>query len=424
MKNILLLASTFLFSMSISAQEKLIKNSNKIDYSLGKGLTISMQENKYYFKLNGFAVPYAAYNTDSTKESTTNLQVLTARLRMEAGAFNERVIAALDADFIDGRAVLEAFMGVNVINLEKQKLLISFGQKRNFMHNRSMMMNEKDIFMVTRSILSTDFSNTGREMGLFAEGKFTLGSIGLMPAVGVTTGDGRNSFGANSNDNDLGGFKFGGRLDVMPLGYFKDNGHLTGHDFAHEEQPKLAVGGAFSINMGASQAVGEGHGTEDGGFITYDNTGEEKWANYQKIYADILFKWRGWSLLAEFVNATAQSNEIIYMDALAQSFISTQGLSNYYFLGNAFHAKMGYFFQNIKLGLSGGYAMTTQEFDLNTSLLKNQSQASFAVAKFLGRDNGVKIQLVGNWLRTNGSEALSDQYNDAFQAQFVTQFSF
>ena len=46
----------------------------------------------------------------------------------------------------------------------------------------------------------------------------------------------------------MGGLKYGGRLDVLPLGEFKSGNDGVGADFVREESPKLLVGGAMSYN--------------------------------------------------------------------------------------------------------------------------------------------------------------------------------
>ena len=52
-------------------------------------------------------------------------------------------------------------------------------------------------------------------------------------------------------------------------------------------------------NDGASNKVGEGHGD----FVLYDKDGNSKFPALRKIAADLLFKWQGWSIMAEYVNA-------------------------------------------------------------------------------------------------------------------------
>jgi len=90
-------------------------------------------------------------------------------------------------------------------------------------------------------MVSTAFSASGREFGLFVSHLFLLGTVGVEPQIAITSGDGRNSFGVDSRDYDRGGLKYGGRLDVYPLGFFVEgNGNLIA-DLAHEETFKMVI---------------------------------------------------------------------------------------------------------------------------------------------------------------------------------------
>ena len=101
--------------------------------------------------------------------------------------------------------------------------------------------------------MSQNFTELGREFGLFLEGKFSLGNIGLKPSLAVTSGDGTNSFGENSIDNDQGGFKYGGRMNIYPLGFFKTNNELVGHDVLKEKNVNMVTcGGQATIPMVAA----------------------------------------------------------------------------------------------------------------------------------------------------------------------------
>ena len=84
--------------------------------------------------------------------------------------------------------------------------------------------------------------------------------------MAVTSGDGINSFGENSLDSDQGGFKYGGRLNIYPMGFFKANNEYVGHDLLREDNLKLMIGGSSSLNIGASHKVGEGHYNEENYF--------------------------------------------------------------------------------------------------------------------------------------------------------------
>jgi hypothetical protein len=156
--------------------------------------------------------------------------------------------------------------------------------------------------------------------------------------LAITSGDGRNSFGTDSRDTDLGGLKYGGRLDLYPLGYFKPGNELYSADLQREESLKLVVGSAFSINQGASHALGEGHGD----FLLYDNKGKVSLPNYRQLYIDALAKYKGFSMLVEFGNASAAGLGENYEDANAVLLLAPQQISSLLQLGNSYNAQLGY----------------------------------------------------------------------------------
>ena len=73
------------------------------------------------------------------------------------------------------------------------------------------------------------------------------------------------------------------------------------------------MGIAGSINKGASNAVGEGHGN----FLLYDANLDNNLPDYNQLYADVLLKYDGFSFMAEYVNSTAGNLDLVYTDANA-----------------------------------------------------------------------------------------------------------
>ena len=137
----------------------------------------------------------------------------------------------------------------------------------------------------------------------FWKGNLALLPFGIVPQVAITSGDGRNSFGTDSRDVDLGGLKYGARLDIYPLGFFSEGNDKSTADLAHEESPKLVLGVAASYNDGASHSAGEGHGD----FFLYNADGRVQLPDYRQVYGDILVKYKGISVLGEYLIATATS---------------------------------------------------------------------------------------------------------------------
>ena len=263
---------------------------NKVSYELGNGINFGLNEGAYQFKISGMIQPEVSFQRLSgQKTADSYYNVNRSYFNFSGSARNEKVSFFLQTDFSLGFPLLDAWIAYKPL----KNMTITAGQMQAVSNNREMLVMEDKLQFADRSLLSTSFCQTGREFGVFATQKFTIGKIGIIPQISLTSGDGRNSFGADSRDTDLGGLKYAGRIDLYPLGYFsKGNDNLI-PDLMHERNLKLVLGGAASYNKGVSNSVGEGHGD----FQFYNKSGAIKLPDYRKLYADILIKFQGISLL-------------------------------------------------------------------------------------------------------------------------------
>jgi hypothetical protein len=249
-----------------------------------------------------------------------------------------------------------------------------------------MNFYEDKLQFADRGIFSSEFSNTGREFGVFLESQLVVKSFIIKPKFAITSGDGVNSFGDNSIDVDKGGFKYGGRIDLLPLGNFKpgNDGYIA--DLLHEDKIKILAGAAFSFNNGASNRVGEGHGD----FVFYDSTFKQKLPDLRKSYGDILIKYRGFSLLGEYVNTSAASLEGTFINSTATVPLYMTEISNYLVLGNGLNIQGGYVSKS-GLSLDFKFEKLTKEFNKASSLLANQDAFTMGITKYI-KGNNLKVQ--------------------------------
>ena len=218
----------------------------------------------------------------------------------------------------------------------------------------------------------------------------------------ITSGDGVNSFGANSIDVDKGGLKYGGRIDLLPLGKFKEGNDGYIADLKHEDKLKVLIGTAYSYNIGASSKVGEGHyiskpdavkqvtNASNFAFTFYDSTGKEKHPDYRKWYGDILIKYKGFSFLGEYVSSSALSLEGTFINSTATVPLFMTEISNYLALGNGYNIQGGYVSKS-GLSLDFKYEKLTKEFNKASSILSNQDAITVGITKYL-KGNNLKIQ--------------------------------
>lgn len=379
MKNILVFFLLFCTAL-LSAQE--LEPKNKADFKLGDGLNFSFNDGDYLFNIGGFMQPSMNHRREQDQNSENRFNAKRTFFMISGKAVNEKVSFLIQNDFALNQPILDAWIAYHPY----QWLTITGGQKQTFLNNREMIYREDRLQFTDRGRLSQVFSNTGREFGLFIESRFGK-KFGIAPSIAMTSGDGRNSFGEDSRDPDLGGFKYGGRLDLYPLGYFTEGNDLYTADLLHEPKLKILVGGAVSLNVGASNEVGEGHGD----FFLYNENGINNLPDYIQVYADVLMKYQGFSFLAEYVNASATNLEGSFLNQAGTVALQPQQISQFLVLGDSFSLQGGYV-TTTGYSLDLRFEQTTPEFsDFTNSVLSNSDSYTIGLAKYFDQNN-LKIQ--------------------------------
>jgi hypothetical protein len=380
--------------------EAVYEENNDYAYSLGNGISFNFDDSNHVFRIGGMAqFRYLNSRAEDSLISPSNYIGIKRSYFLLSGHLNNKMFSFLvQTDFSESSPLLDAWVGYHPNTF----LNFYFGQKMTSCNNLSMQFMEYDLQFASRNHLSSTFSRLGREFGVFVESHFMLGNIGFAPMLALTSGDGINSFGENSLDNDQGGFKYGGRLNIYPLGYFSNGNNFTGHDLKNEQKPKLMIGGASSLNIGASHRVGEGHYNQDlldeETFIFYnaDSILQTKLPNYLKNNIDILFKYKGFNLLVEYVNTAAYNLQSTAINTSGDLLDTTQ-ISQYLTLGNAFNIQMGYVFKG-DLSLDFKYGQSFKEFKYNeNSVLKNYDNLGLGITKYFS-NRAVKVQFMARYL--------------------------
>jgi hypothetical protein len=346
------------------------------------GLNLSFNNGDYVFQMGGFIQPNYRLVQNTGQDAAHFFNAKRAFFRLGGTAKEEKVSFLILTNFSETRPLFDAWVAYH----PNKNLTFTFGQKQNFTNNREMLYREDRLQFTERSLLSETLSRTGREFGLFMEGRYG-NTFGIAPMFSLTSGDGRNSFGVDSRDADLGGLKYGGRIDLYPLGYFTEGNELFSADLKQEKSLKFVLGTAFSSNRGASQAVGEGHGD----FLLYNQNGQIRLPNYRQLYIDLLAKYQGFSLLIEFGNASASGLSENYTDANAVILLAPQQIGSFLQLGNSFNAQLGY-------ATTGGYSAdvrygrSSPEFSAYTnSLMQGTNSYTLGFTKYI-KGHNLKVQ--------------------------------
>lgn len=379
-----------------------------LDFRLGKETGIDRDR----IRIGGF-IDASVYHTEIKNADASNgFDVTHADLSIEGSLLKGRLGFFLQADFASSDPLLDAWVSYRPV----RGLRIIAGQKQSITDTRQMMMLDQGQAFCERSFVSRTFFRSGREVGLFVEGRIPAGLTGFDLGASVTSGDGRNSFGSSSTDPDCGGLKYGARASFYPMGFFSPGNELVFTDFARETTPKIAIGAAFSYNDGASNQVGEGHGD----FTMYNSEGKVRYPDYRRISADVLFKWQGFSLLVDYINTTATRLNSLYLDPDGGTRLQPRQIADYLALGNGLDVQAGYLFSKM-WAVDAAYSMVRPEWpETASSVLRRADNIEAGVSKYFA-GNSVKLQLMTSYTRYK--EEFGARYKD-FTIRFNMQLIF
>lgn len=174
-----------------------------------------------------------------------------------------------------------------VVKWRFQKNLTLWAGQTKLPGNRQRLVSSQASQLVDRSEVNSIF-NLDRDIGAQLHGKFSAGQVVIKPIFAFTKGDGRNIVSKN-----MGGFSYTGKLELLPLGEFTNKGDYSEADLEREPKPKLALAASANYNQGASRQK------QTGSFLV-DTAGEYMSNNLLTVFADAMFKYKGFSFLAEY----------------------------------------------------------------------------------------------------------------------------
>jgi hypothetical protein len=393
---------SLLLFLSLSALLCYSQNLQLNKYTFGEGLQFT-DKNKSSYSISGFMQPWMEikkYASDSLGEEYLRFRLRRLRLRLSGDLpkYNMEYRFQIDLSGTPevgdetNLALFDSWIAYNPTS----HFQIKFGQSSSPTENLELLMGSNTLQLPERSRLTSAFA-VAREFGVFASGEFkAFHGMVFKPAVAITNGDGQNAFRKN-----YGGFKYGGRLDVLPFGKFNHFGQFRQVDMARELTPKLLVGFTWSRNHGVSSRRGE-----SGGTILYLNDSmEESLPNFTKFGVDLLLKYKGFSLIGEFVHSNATVPDDITIRVRNDGTTSTaflvngvQNVSDYVkgrmMLGTGYNMQAGYLFKN-RVSVDARYTYLKADansFMNNPTYYNRPKYYTIGLSKYISRGYGFKIQ--------------------------------
>ena len=119
---------------------------------------------------------------------------------------------------------------------------------------------------------------------------------------------------------NLGGHQYTGRVEFFPFGLFQSKGDYVEADLVREPKPKLMVAGGFNINGEAVRVRGN-----QGAYMITDQGYHQ--TDISAIFIDAMFKYQGFSLMAEYADRKADDPIAKNSDGTPSGFVVLEGTS-------------------------------------------------------------------------------------------------
>ena len=394
MHKTILIACLTMISMTGFSQEK-------ISTKFGKGLYNVISADSSWsmkFGVRFQSLYVGAVNVNDTAgfgAGTNQFLIRRARLKFGGFAFSPKLkykielgLSSKDLGKVSSRTnyaprmILDAVLKWNFA----ENFVLWAGQTK-LPGNRERVISSANMQFVDRSLVNSNY-NIDRDVGLQLRHHIKIGKNFLIrEMVAVSQGEGRNL-----HQKNLGGLQYTGRLEFLPMGKFSGKGDYVGGDMKREEKPKLSVAVTYDYN---DRAVKDR--SNQGSYMMYDKDGDGEdesyfQSNITTIFADMMFKWKGFSLMGEY--ALRDADEVM-PTALADNGDTLSGLVK---VGSGLNLAAGYLFKkNWEVALR--YTQINPEAITGSSA---QQQYGLAISKYVV-GHALKVQADVNYLTTEGS---------------------
>lgn len=382
-----------------------------IDSKFGKGLynviaADSSWSMKFGLRFQSLYVGETNLN-DSTGvgASTNEFLIRRARLKFDGFAFSPKLkykmelgLSNRDLGKVDSRnnyaprMILDAVVKWNFY----QNFELWAGQTK-LPGNRERVVSSANMQFVDRSLLNSRF-NIDRDIGVQLRHHFKVGKNFIVKEmVAMSQGEGRNLV-----QDNLGGMQWTGRVELLPFGNFQSKGDYVMSAIKREDKPKLAIGVTYDYN---DRAVKD---RSNQGSYMVDDSGENLdgyfHSNISTIFADMMFKYKGFSVMGEYALRDADVVNHFSSDSTSTATVYT---------GSGLNLCLGYMFKN-----NWETALRYTQIDPAEATGKAaHQQYTFGISKFVV-GHALKVQADVSYLNTDDSPDNKLMYRLQFDLHF------
>ncbi len=285
------------------------------------------------------------------------------KYKVELGLSNRDLSGASQYTSDAPRYILDAVLKWNFSG----NFVLWFGQTK-LPGNRERVISSANLQQVDRSLLNSRFT-IDRDMGFQLRHHFNLTNTFLVKEIfSMAQGEGRNITKGN-----LGGHQYTTRLELFPFGDFAGKGDYKGSDLKFEQKPKLSLGFAYDFNNNASKTRSNqgSYMTNDIGFYS---------TNISTVFMDAMFKYKGFSLMAEYADRDAEDPFAKNSDGSLTGDIIQ--------VGSGFNLQSGYLLSKT-VEVSARY--TNISLDKNITGKGAENQYTFGLSKYVS-GHSLKVQ--------------------------------
>lgn len=307
---------------------------SKVDSKFGKGITMMAKDSSFKMKFStrfqSLMVNELVLQDDiSNQVIGTDVLIRRARLKFGGYAFNPKFGYKIELGLSNrdhgspipetknsARIILDAVLKYKI----RKNTTLWVGQTK-LPGNRERVISSQQLQFVDRSLLNSKY-NIDRDMGVQLHNSHKAGKGVLIEKLSVSQGEGRNITVSNR-----GGFDYTARVEWLPMGKFTGKGDYSGSDLKREKKPKLAFGVTYDYHDNAARQNGN-----QKSFLSSTRT-------LTTVFADMMFKYKGFSMMAEYADKNAPKGSVVSYDAVGD-------VDEYFYTGKGLNVQAGYLFKS------------------------------------------------------------------------------
>ncbi len=352
----------------------------------GKGIQFTSADSSFTMAIGGRIQSVFEARRDITNETTgADFLLRRCRLNIQGNAFNPKFSYRIQLGFAQGDIASANSSVQNNLVLRDAMLFydasnwlrIGFGQTK-LPGNRQRQVSSANLQLVERSISNNNFT-LDRDKGVWLYSNFNFNKAVLKSTIAISSGEGRILSDKN------GKLCYSGRVEFLPFGDFSKKGDYAEADLEREEKPKLSIAGVYSFNEATTRTMGQ----------LGDYLYNSEMANIQYYGADLIFKYKGFSIESEFFNRNSNQGIVTNEKDTTQR--------NYIISGNTFMIQSGYFITR-KIEIAARYAQITPGNSV-ASIMKIQKEYVIGLSHYFNK-HSLKLQSDVSYLENGDNKSL------------------